>query len=76
MAGCLSVFVCLIGIVSFVRSFGRSMVRSVGQFSVGRFTQSSVYLSEGSLGRSFETAPDSIFFINTVRAMFVYTATG
>lgn len=71
MAGCLSVFVCLIGIVSFVRSFGRSMVRSVG-----RFTQSSVYLSEGSLGRSFETAPYSIFFINTVRAMFAYTATG
>lgn len=71
MAGCLSVFVCLIGIVSFVRSFGRSMVRSVG-----RFTQSSVNLSEGSLGRSFETAPDSIFFINTVRAMFAYTATG
>ena len=64
-------FVCLIGIVSFVRSFGRSMVRSVG-----RFTQSSVYLSEGSLGRSFETVPDSIFFINTVRAMFAYTATG
>ena len=58
MAGCLSVFVCLIGIVPFVRLFGRSMVRSVGQFSVGRFTQSSVYLSVGSLGRSFETAPD------------------